>query len=104
MVPPHYHRANLRERSIKPFKNHLKAGLATTDPDYSTTEWDRLIPQAEVTLNLLRATRVNPRLAAYAYILGKFNFNSTPMEPPGTKVLAYLKPGQRPTLACNLCD
>ena len=66
LVPPHCHRANLSERAIHTFKNHLKAGLETTDLDYPTTEWDRLIPQAEVTLNLVRATRVNPRLSAYA--------------------------------------
>ena len=66
LVMSHCHRVNLSEISIQTFKNHLKAGLATTDPDYPTTEWDILIPQAEVTLNLLRATRVNPRLSAYA--------------------------------------
>ena len=64
-------------------QNYLKAGLAIIDPDYQTTEWDRLIPQAEVTLNLSRASRVNPRLSAYGYIFGKFDFNSTLMAPPG---------------------
>ena len=101
LVPPHCHRVNLSERIIQTFKNHLKAGLATTDPDYTTTEWYRLIPQAEVTLHLLRATRVNPRLSAYAYIFGQFYFNSTPMEPPSTKYLAHLNPDQRPTWALH---
>ena len=68
LVPPHCHRANLSERTIHTFKNHLKAGLATTYPDYPTTEWDRLIPQVEVILTLLRATRADPQLLDYAYI------------------------------------
>ena len=97
MVPPHCHRANLSERAIHTFKNHLKADLTTTYPDYPTTEWDRLIPQAKIPLNLLRATRVNPRLSEYAYIFGQFDFNSTPMAPPGTKILAHLKPYQQAT-------
>ena len=29
-------------------------------------EWDRLLFQAELTLNLLRSSRVNPKLSAYA--------------------------------------
>ena len=70
LVPPQIHRPNLAERAIQTFKNHLKAGLATVDPDFPLAEWDRLIPQANITLNLLRSARVNPKLSAYAYIFG----------------------------------
>jgi hypothetical protein len=51
--------------------------------------------QAELTLNLLRSSRVNPKLSAYAYLNGNFNFNKTPLAPPGTKVIIHLKPDQR---------
>ena len=44
LFPPHCHRANLSERAIQTFKNHLNVGLVATDPDYPTTEWDRSIP------------------------------------------------------------
>ena len=70
LVPPRCHRANLSERAIHTFNNHLKVGLATTGPEFPTAEWDRIIPQAKVTLSLLRATRVNPKLSACAYIFG----------------------------------
>ena len=53
LVPPNCHRANAAERAIQTFKNHFKAGLATLDPDFPVKEWDRLLPQAELTLNLL---------------------------------------------------
>ena len=53
LVPPHSHRRNLAERAIQTWKNHFKAGLATTDLNFSLSEWDLLMPQANITLNLL---------------------------------------------------
>ena len=53
LVPPHSHRRNLAERAIQTFKNHFKAGLASVNPNFPLSEWDRLIPQANITLNLL---------------------------------------------------
>ena len=95
LVPPHSHRRNLAERAIQTWKNHFKAGLATTDPNFPLSEWDRLIPQANITLNLLRTARANPALSAHAYIYGQFNFAATPMAPPGTKVIVHLDPETR---------
>ena len=101
LVPPHSHRRNLAERAIQTWKNHFKAGLATTDPNFPLSEWDRLIPQANITLNLLRAARANPALSAHAYIYGQFNFAATPMAPPGTKVIVHLDPKTRGTWELN---
>ena len=57
--------------------------------------WDRLIPQANITLNLLRGSRFNPKLSAYMQIKGAFNFKRTPLAPPGTLVLGHEKPDNR---------
>jgi hypothetical protein len=95
LVPPHMHRANAAERAIQTFKNHFKAGLASVDPAFPVAEWDRLLQQAFLTLNLLRPARANPKLSAYAYIHGQFDFNKTPLAPPGTKVLVHAKPNNR---------
>jgi hypothetical protein len=46
LVPPHCHITNTAERSIRTFKEHFKAGLATVDPDFPVRLWDRLLPQA----------------------------------------------------------
>ena len=89
----------MAERAIQTYKNHFKAGLATLDPDFPLAEWDRLIPQANITINLLRASRSNPNLSAYAYLFGEFNYNQTPIAPPGTKVLAHAKPDNRASWA-----
>ena len=86
LVPPHLYRNNNIERAIATFKDHLISGLATTDPDFPMHLWDRLIPQAVLTLILLRPARFNPRLFTWAALNGMFDFNSTPLAPPGTRV------------------
>jgi hypothetical protein len=99
LVPPHVHRRNAAERAMRTFKSHLLAFLATCDPDFPVAEWDRLLFQAELTLNLLRSSRVNPRLSAHACLFGNFVFNKTPLAPLGTKVVVHLKPDQRASWA-----
>ena len=68
LVSPHQHRRNTTECTIRTFKNHFLAGLATCHPDFPLSEWDRLLAQAEVTINLLRNFRMNPKLSAWAYL------------------------------------
>ena len=92
LVPPYTHRANAAERAIQTFKAHFTAGLASVDPNFPVNEWDRLLQQAFLTLDLLRTARVNLLLSAYAYLYSNFNFNSTPLAPPGTKVVVHIKP------------
>ena len=66
--PPNTHRLNLAERAIQTYENHFKAGLASVNPNFPLSEWDRLIEQCNITLNLLRSARSNPKLSAYIYI------------------------------------
>ena len=42
-----------------------------------------------LTLNLIRPSCINPRLPAEAQLNGAFDFNKTPLAPPGTKVLIF---------------
>ena len=99
LVPPHQHRRNAAERAIRTFKNHFLAGLATCDPEFPLRQWDRLVEQAELTLNLLRNSRVNPKLSAWAYLFGNHDFNKVPLAPPGTRVVLHSKPEQRKSWA-----
>ena len=99
LTPPNMHRINALERAIRTFKNHFLAGLATIDPKFPIREWDRLLPQAELTLNLLRNTRLNPKISAHEAIYGSFDFNRTPMAPPGTKVVIHDKSTKRASWA-----
>ena len=99
LVPPHIDQRNAAERAICTFKNHFLSVLATADPEFPVAEWDRLLPQAKLTLNLLRPCRLNPRLSSYAYLFGMFDFNKTPLAPAGTKDLVHEKSGQRASWA-----
>ena len=64
-------------------------GFATCDKYFPVAEWDYLIPQAELTLNLLKTSKVNSKLSALAYLFRVFDFNKTPLAPPGTKVVIH---------------
>ena len=70
-------------------ENNLLAGLVTCDPDFPIAEYDWLLEQCELTLNLLRNSRINPLLSAWAYINGIHDFKKVPLAPPGTKVILH---------------
>ena len=97
LVPPENHRKNAAERGIQTFKNHFLAGLASLPPDFPLSEWDRLLEQGQLTLLLLRSSRSNPKLSSYAYLFGNFDFNRTPLAPPGTKTVVHNRPSSRPS-------
>jgi hypothetical protein len=99
LVPPNMHRRNAAERAIRTFKNHFIATLCGTDPDFPLLLWDQLLPQALLTLNLLQASRINPQLSAQAQVHGAYDYNRTPLGPPGTRVLVHQKPDMRETWA-----
>jgi hypothetical protein len=61
--------------------------------------WDRLLPQAEITLNLLRTSRLHPRLSVAAHYHGLVDYSKTAFAPPGFKIIAHEKPGRRRTWA-----
>ena len=42
------------------------SGLASTDPKFHVYEWDNLIPQAGLAINMLRNSMVNPKLSSYS--------------------------------------
>jgi len=100
LVAPYRH-CKQAKRAILTFKEYFKTCLASVDPNFPLSEWDRLIPQTNITLNLLRNARVNPKLSAYSYIYGKFNFKATPLAPLGTKVIAHISPDKRGTWDLN---
>jgi hypothetical protein len=97
LVPPYSHRRNSAERAIRSFKDHLIAGHCSTDKSFPMHLWDILLPQAVITLNMLRTSRINPKLSAAAKIFGQYDFNRAPMAPPGTRIIAHETPNRRRT-------
>jgi hypothetical protein len=99
LAPPQIHRWNTADRAMRTFKNHFIAGICSTNRDFPLNLWYKLVPQCIITLNLLRRSRINPQLSPKAHMHGSFDFNRTPLAPPGTKVLTHEKPDVRETWA-----
>jgi hypothetical protein len=89
LVLPHCHRHNAAERAIQTFNEQFVAGLSSVDPTSPLQVWDRLLPQEEVTLNLLRTSRLDPQLSAVAHFHGLVDYNKTAFVPPGFKIIAH---------------
>jgi hypothetical protein len=64
LVPSDMHHCNRAKRAIRTFKNHFIAILAGVDLTFRPYLWDLLLPQAELTLNLLRQLALNPKIPA----------------------------------------
>jgi hypothetical protein len=94
LVPPHcyYRRCNAVKRAIGTFKEHFVAGLSSVDPAFPLHLWDRILPQAEITLNMLRTSRLHPQLSAAAHFHCLVDYNKTALSPPGCKIIAHDKP------------
>jgi hypothetical protein len=61
--------------------------------------WERLLPQAELTLNLLRKSRQYPQLSAAPHFHGMIDYNKTDFAPPRCKIIAHEKPAKLRTWA-----
>ena len=68
------------------------AGLSSVHPRFPMYLWDELLPQSFITLNLLRTSRMCPKIYAYAHLHGTYNFDTTPLAPPGVRALLYKDP------------
>jgi hypothetical protein len=97
LVPPHCHRRNAAKRAIRTFKEHFVAGFSSVDPSFPMHLRDRLLPQAEITLNLLWTSRLHPQLSAAAHYYGLVDYNKTAFDPPGCKIIAHENPVKRRT-------
>eukprot|EP00956_Cyclotella_meneghiniana_P037733 scaffold143603_cov33-Cyclotella_meneghiniana.AAC.1 len=97
LTPADMHRRNAAERAIQTFKSHFKSVLAGVSDDFPIREWDELLPQAVLTLNLLRQSHVAPNISAYAYHNGSFDYNRMPLAPMGCAVQFHVKPDRRKT-------
>jgi hypothetical protein len=99
LVSPYCHRRNTAERSIQTLKEHFVAELSSVDPNFQLHLWDILLPQAEITLNLLQTSRQHPQLSAAAHYHGLIDYKKTYFAPPGCKIIAHEKPAKRRTWA-----
>ena len=52
-------------------------------------QWERLLPQARLTLNILWKSNTTPTLSAYSAMFRPFDYNRIPLGPMGYAVLIY---------------
>ena len=103
-VPPGCHRRNAAEVAIRNFKAHFLSILAGTADNFPPSLWDRLLPQADVTVNLLRQSNATPTVSAYAHLSGPFDYNRMPLAPMGCDAQIHEKTDKRGTWAYHSVD
>ena len=104
LVPPGCHRRNAAEVAIRNFKAHFLSVLAGAADDFPLSLWDRLLPQTEITLNLIRQSNAIPTVSAYAHLSGPFDYNKMPLAPMGCDVQIHEKTDNRGTWAYHSID
>jgi hypothetical protein len=99
LVPSHCHKRNAAKMIICTLKEHFVTGLASVDPYFPLHLWDRLLSQAELTLNILWTSRQHPQLSTAAHFHGMVDYSKTAFAVPGCKLKAHEKPAKRRTCA-----
>ena len=99
LVPPGTHRRNAAEVAIRNFKAHFLSILAGNATYFTSSLWYRLLPQAEIIINLLKQSNETPNVLAYTHLIGMFNYNKIPLAPKGISVQVHEKTDKRGTWA-----
>jgi hypothetical protein len=92
LIPLDIHCCNAAERAIQTFKSLFLAIIAGLPPTFPHYRWDLLLPQTELTLNLLRQSTVTPNMSAWEHFNGPFNYNAAPLLPLGYPVITHNEP------------
>ena len=104
LVPPGCHRRNGAEVAIRNFKARFWSALAGAAEDFPPSLWDRLLPQTEISLNLLQQSNATPTVSAYAHLCGLFDYNKMPLAPMGCTVQVHEKTDKRGTSVYHSVD
>ena len=95
------HRTNPSERLIQTYKSCIKPIVASLTPTFPITYWCRLIPQVDLSINIVRKCSQNPLLSAWAAMKGEYHFDATPVATQGSEMLMHEKPNRRKTFGLN---
>ena len=92
LTPKSKHSRNSAQKAIQTWRDYFLSGMASTYTDFPLSQWCKLFEQGNITLNLFRSSRLNPKLSAYAQFFGAFKYQKTPFPPPGMKLMAHVLP------------
>ncbi|KAL7502356.1 hypothetical protein ACHAXN_001073, partial [Cyclotella atomus] len=101
LVPPTNHRRCIAERGIQTAKGHIIANIIGCDEAFPARQWHKLLPQMEMTLNMLRAANVRPTVSAHTYVYGLHDYNKIPLGPLGCKIQCFVDPDNRRTFGAH---
>ena len=73
-TPKAKHSRNYSEKSIQTWKYHFLSVMISTHLEFTLLQWCKLVEQGNITLNLLRPSRLNPELSSYAQVFGAFYY------------------------------
>jgi hypothetical protein len=96
-VPPYNHRANDAERHVQTAKAHIISSWEGRDKRTPDSLWGEQLPQAEVTLNLLRPGPKGMGSAFQALWGHPYDWERYPMMPIGTWGEAHVPESKRST-------
>ena len=85
------HLRNAAEVAILNFKAQFLRVLTGTAQYFPPSFWDRLLPQDEITINLLRQSNVTSNVLAYSHLISPFNYNKIPPAPMGISLQVHEK-------------
>jgi hypothetical protein len=95
LVPPDCHHCNITKQAIQMFKNHFVSILSGVDDRFPLSLWCHLVQPVELTFNLLRQSKVAPKVSVYAHVHGQHDYMKCPFAPLGCAVMANVKPKNR---------
>ena len=91
LEPPHIHRRNAAERAIRTFKAHFLSILYGIENTFPKNLWGLLLPQIELTLNMLIQSTLNLNISSWEYFQGPFYYKNTPLGPLVCPVMIHQK-------------
>ncbi len=104
LVPPGCHQQNAAGVAIRNFKSHFLSVLAGVADDFPQNHWDCLLPQTEITLNLIQQLNTTPTVSAYAHLSGPFDYNKMPLAPMGCEEQIHKRTNKQGTWAYHSID
>ena len=104
LVPPGCHQRNAAEVAIHNFKAHFLSVLAGVANNFPPNLWDQLLPQTEITINLIHQSNATPNVSTYVHLNGPLNYNKMPLAPMGCEAQVHEKTDKWGTRAYHLVD
>ena len=96
-TPPDMHHTTSAERALQTYKFCMKSTTASLPPTFPISLCCRLLPQLDLSVNIVHKCWQNPLMSAWTAMEGEYHFDSTPIAPPGTEMRMHEKPSRRRT-------